>query len=161
MVDPVSTPAVDDAGPSVQQVRLRLILVGPLRLVLGVIWLVAALAAGATHKPALIGFGVGIFWTVFLIFNDPRARFRKDPPEPRRLPANARVAPAWKHAVYPLYPSTAGVSVLAAVSLPGRPILSALMAGIVAGLGIAALISLNGAAPDLYVDARSGALFRK
>src|SRR6476469_1364916 len=159
MLDRLSNPPAEEAGPRVQSVRLRLILIGPLRVVLGIVWLVAALLAGAPSKPALIGFGVGVFWMVFLAFNDPRSRFRRDP-EPLPLPANARVAPAWMHAVSAAYPSTVGVSVLAAVSL-GRPTLAAVMAGILGGLGVAAMLSLGRVDPALYVDARNRVVFRK
>jgi hypothetical protein len=160
MVDPVSNPATEEQGPEVQQVQLRLKLIGPVRLVLGVGWLVAALVAGAPHKPGLIGFGVGAFWIVFLAFNDPRSRFRRDP-VPIPLPPNARVSPAWMHLVRAAYPSTLGVSVLALVSLFGRATLTALLAGILAGLGIGALLSLRRIEPNIYVDPRGRVLYRK
>jgi hypothetical protein len=161
MVDDVSTPAADETGPTVQQVRLRLRLIGPVRIVLGVIWLVAAIVAGAPHRPALLGAVVSAVFVVFLAFNDPRRHFRRRPPEPRPLPATARVAPSWKHAVYAAFPSTVGVSILAIVSLPGRPVLSAVMGGILVGLGIVSLLTVGRTEPDLYMDPRTRVVFRK
>jgi uncharacterized membrane protein len=161
MVDDVSTPAKEEQGPIVQMVRLRLTLIGPMRLLLSVVWLVAALAAGAPSRPSLLGFGIGAYGIIFLAYNDPRARFRTPSAEPRRLPANARVQPAWQHALWAAWPSTIGVSVLALVSIFNRPTLSAIMAGILAGLGITAVLAIGKTASTLYVDPRGGVVYRQ
>jgi hypothetical protein len=139
MDDRLSDPAVKEAERIVRSVRLSLAFVGPLRVALSVVWLVVAPVA------------------VCLAFNDPRARFRLDP-EPRPLPSDARVAPAWAHAPFP---SAVGVSVLTAVSLFDRPTLVAVRAGILAGLGIAAMISTSRVDPALSIDTRSRVVFRK
>ena len=147
---------------TVESLRLRLLLVAPLRLALSVVWLVAAWAAGAPGGSAYLAFVAGVFASMLLVTNDPRARFRGagGPPEP--LPADARVAPAWAHAVHAALPSTVGVSVIAAVSLAFKPTLAALFAGILAGLGGAALLVLfRGLDPRLYIEPRRGTLFRK
>jgi hypothetical protein len=145
----------------VESVRLRLLLIGPLRLVLGAVWLGAARAAGGSPGGTLLGFGAGAFALAFLIPNDPRARFRGTPVEPAELPADASVAPAWLHAVHAAFPSTIGVSVLAAATLAFNQALTALLAGILAGLGLAALLAAYSIDRRLYVDPRRGALFRK
>jgi hypothetical protein len=160
MVDRVSNRATEEAETVVQSVRLRLILVGPLRLVLAIVFLGASRVAGATSAAALLGFGIGCVLIVFLMFNDPRARFRRES-EARPLPSNARVAPAWMHAAHAAFPSTLGLSVLAGVALIGHPTLAALLGGVLAGLGVAALISLYHVDPALYVDTRSGVIFRR
>jgi hypothetical protein len=139
-----------------------LLLVAPLRLVLSVVCLVAARAAGAPGGSAFIAFVAGAFASMFLITNDPRAGFRRGADSVEALPADARVAPAWLHAVHAALPSTVGVSVLAAVALAFKPTLSALLAGILAGLGGGALLSLfRGLDPRLYIEPRKGVLFRK
>jgi hypothetical protein len=145
---------------TVESLRLRLLLVGPLRLVLGGVFLAAARAAGAASGPALLVFAVGAFGVAFLASNDPRASFRRAS-EPAELPENANVAPAWLHAVHAALPSTVGVSSLAAVALAFKPTLAALLAGILAGLGLAALLVAYGVDSRLYLDPRTRALFRK
>jgi hypothetical protein len=146
---------------TVQSLRLRLLLVGPLRLVLSGCWLVAARAAGATGGGALIAFAAGAFGVAFLAANDPRARLRGGPAQPAELPAGAVVAPAWLHAAHAAFPSTVGVSVLAGVALAFRPELTALLAGILAGLGLAALLAAQRTDAGLYLDPRRRVLFRK
>jgi hypothetical protein len=146
---------------TVESLRLRLLLVAPLRLVLAGLFLVAARAAGAGSGPALLAFAGGAFGTAFLVSNDPRARFRHARGEPDELPADAVVAPAWLHAAHAALPSTVGVSILAALSLPFQPVLAALLAGILAGLGFAALLAAYGIDPRLYLEPRTRVVFLK
>jgi hypothetical protein len=145
----------------VESVRLRLLLIGPLRLALGIVWLGAARAVGGSGSAALLAFAAGAFAMAFLVWNDPRARFRHAPSRPEALPAGANVAPAWLHAVHAAFPSTVGVSVLAAVMLAFNPTLTALLAGILAGLGVAALLWAYSIDGRLYVDPRGRVLFCK
>jgi hypothetical protein len=145
----------------VESVRLRLLLIGPLRLALGIAWLGAARAVGGSGPAGLLAFGAGAFAMTFLVPNDPRAHFRRAPDEPAALPADASVAPAWLHAVHAAFPSTVGVSVLAAVTLAFNPTLTALLAGILAGLGLAALLGTYSIDSRLYVDPRTGSVFQK
>lgn len=140
----------------VESVRLRLLLIGPLRLVLAVAWLGAARAVGGSGSAALLAFAAGTFATAFLVWNDPRARLRRV-----RDPADAGVAPAWRHAVHAAFPSTVGVSTLAAVMLAFNSTLTALLAGILAGLGLAALLWTYSIDGRLYIDPRTGGVFRK
>jgi hypothetical protein len=129
--------------------------------VLSIVFLAAARAAGGATGSTLLAFAAGAFAMAFLVPNDPRARFRGTPGEPAELPADARVAPAWLHALHAALPSTVGVSVLAAVTLPFQPTLTALLAGILAGLGLAAAFRAYAIDGRLYVDSKGGELFRK
>ncbi len=111
--------------------------------------------------PAYILFAVGVFAMVFLVSNDPRARFRGAPKAPTPLPANAVVAPAWLHVAHAAFPSTIGVSILAAIALGGQADLAALLAGVLAGLGVVALLAAYRSDTALYIEPRSGWLFRR
>ena len=146
---------------TVESVRLRLLLVAPLRLLLGIVFLAAARAAGGATGSTFLAFAAGAFAMAFLVPNDPRARFRGAPGEPAELPANASVAPAWVHAFHASLPSTVGVSILAAVTLAFQPTLAALLAGTLAGLGLAAAFRAYAIDGSLYVDPHGGELFRK
>jgi len=146
---------------TVESIRLRLLLVAPLRLVLGVAFLAAARAAGGTGTATLLAFAVGAFATVFLASNDPRARFRDSGGGPATLPPDARIAPRWLHAAHASLPSTVGVSVLAGLTLAFTPTLTALLAGILVGLGVAALLVAYGIDDRLYLEPRTREVFRK
>jgi hypothetical protein len=145
----------------VESVRLRLLLVGPLRLGLSFVWLAAASAAGASGRTALLAYAAGAFGMAFLVSNDPRAHFRRASGEPAELPKDASVAPAWRHAFHASLPSTVGVSVLAAITLAFEPTLSALLAGFLCGMGLVALLGAYRADPRLYVHPPNGDLFRR
>jgi hypothetical protein len=146
---------------TVESVRLRLLLVAPLRLVLGAVVLVAARAAGVSSGAMLVAFAAGAFGIAFLASNDPRARFRPSPGGPAVLPPEATVAPAWLHAVHASLPSTVGVTVLAGITLAFQPTLTALLAGVLAGMGLAALLVAYGIDGRLYLDPRTRTVFRK
>ena len=146
---------------SVESVRLRLLLVAPLRLALSIAWLGAARAVGGSSHGTLLAFAAGAFGMAFLVPNDPRARFRRPRGEPAELPADASVAPAWLHVVHAALPSTVGVSILAAATLAFDATLTALLAGILAGLGLAALLRAYGMDDRLYLDPRTGGVFRR
>lgn len=133
----------------------------PVRLVLGLVLLLVARAAGARNGPALLAFVVGAFGIVFVIFNDPRARFLRRDVEPLDWPRDAVVAPLWRQALAASLPSTVGVTVLALVAAAFRPVLAALLAGVCAGLGVAALLSLGRIDPSLHVDPETDAVYRR
>jgi hypothetical protein len=136
-------------------------LVIPIRFALGAAALGAAVLAGAAVGPALLAFALGALGIAFLIFNDPRARFAHSEVEPLPLPADAEVAPGWQQAVAATLPSTLGVTVLAAAALFAKPTLAALLGGVCAGLGLAALLSLGRVDPALYLDPRSRVVYRR
>jgi len=145
----------------VESVRLRLALIAPLRLALSIVWLVAARADGARSGATLLALIAGAFASAFLITNDPFARVRKTPDKVTELPAGATVATPWLHVVHAALPSTVGVSVLAAIALLFQPTLTALLAGLLAGMGVASLVALYGIDGRLYLDPRTGGVFRK
>lgn len=144
-----------------QSLRLRTALIAPVRLVLGVGWLVAALLAGAASGPTVAAFAVGAALIAFAAFNDPRARFLRREPQP--LPGDRRHAldPAWRHVLSAAFPSTAGLSVLAAIAVAVQPLLAALIGGAAAGLGVAAAATARTLDPELLVDPRTGSVYRR
>jgi hypothetical protein len=51
--------------------------------------------------------------------------------------------------------------VLACIALVPQPTVAALLAGVEAGLGVAAVLSLGGVDPHLYVDPSSHVIYRR
>jgi hypothetical protein len=100
--------------------RDRTLGVIPIRVGLGVLLLGAARLAGAPNGPALLAFVLGIFGIVFVIFNDPRARFAHGEVDPLEL-----------------------------------------LAGVEAGLGVAAVLSVGRVDPRLYVDSSTRVVYRR
>lgn len=145
----------------VHRVRDRALLVIPIRVVLGLLWLAAARIAGAERGPALLAFVIGLLGILIAIFNDPRRRFAQGKVEPLELPPEAVLAPAWRQALAAMLPSTVGVSALAAIAVVPQPTLAALLGGVCAGLGVATLLSLSRVDPTLYVDPRSHVFYRR
>lgn len=146
---------------TVQSLWERTVLVIPIRVGLGIAWLVAARIAGAGSAPALLAFVVGTFGLMFAALNDPRSRLVHGEVEPLELPATATVAPHWRQGVAASFPSTVGVSILAAIAVVPQPVLAALLGGASAGLGLAALVSLPRIDRALFVDARSRVIYRR
>ena len=66
-----------------------------------------------------------------------------------------------RQALHATLPSTVGVSALAAVSLAFQPTLAAFLGGISTGLGIAGALYALRADPTLYVEPRSGVVYRR
>ena len=146
---------------TLHSLRERTLLVIPIRLVLGFALLGAARIAGARSGPALLAFGIGLLGIVFVIFNDPRARFVGGSADPLPLPGDATVAPKWRQALGASIPSTIGVAALTLIALGPQPTLAALLAGVEAGLGVAALISLGRVDASLFVDPKTRAVYRR
>jgi hypothetical protein len=145
----------------VHSVRGRTLLVIPIRFALGLVWLVAARLVGASSGSVLIAFGLGAAGLTFLAFNDPRSRFAHGEVEPLPLPSDAAVAPRWRQALAATLPSTVGVSFLAAIALAVDPTLAALLGGVCAGLGVAALLMLPRLPGDLHVDPQTKLMYRR
>jgi hypothetical protein len=146
---------------TVHSLRERTLLVIPIRIVLGVALFVAARIAGTHDTGEVLAFVTGLVGIVFFLFNDPRARLRRDEGEALPLPDGATVAPRWRQALAATIPSTIGVAVLAVIALFSEATLGALLAGIEAGLGVAAALSLLRVDPALYVDPRSRVVYRR
>jgi hypothetical protein len=145
---------------TLHSLRDRALLVAPIRVGLGVLWLAVARLAGASSATALLAFAGGAFVTCFTLFNDPRSRFLRSG-EPTQAPADAPVAGRLRQALAATLPSTAGVSVLAAAAVAFAPALTALLGGISAGLGVAGALYALRADPSLYVEPRSGVVYRR
>jgi len=141
--------------------RERMLLVIPIRFALGAAWFVAARLAGLAATSAMLAFVSGALVVTFVLLNDPRSRFLNRNVDPADAPPEAVVAPRWRQALRATMPSTVGVSILAAIALVPQPALAALLGGISAGLGIAALISVWSVDPTLYLDPTSGTVYRR
>ena len=146
---------------TVHSLRDRTLGVIPIRLVLGLLLFLAARLAGAPSTGSLLAFVSGVVAITFLLFNDPRARFVPERAEPVPLPPNAEPAPLWRQALSATLPSTVGLAVLALITLVPQPTLTALLAGVCAGLGVAAALSLPRIDPALFVDPRTEILYRR
>jgi hypothetical protein len=96
--------------------RERALLVAPIRLGFGVLWVFGARLSGATATTSLLAFAGGAFVTAFALLNDPRSRFFRRS-EPVEAPPEARVATRWQQTLQATMPSTVGVSILAAIAL--------------------------------------------
>jgi hypothetical protein len=145
---------------TLHSLRDRALYVTPIRVVLGMVWLGAARIAGSPGTGALLAFAGGAFVIVFTLFNDPRSRFLRGG-EAKDAPPGVVVASRGRQALHATLPSTVGVSALAAVSLAFEPTLSAFLGGISAGLGIAGALSALRADPTLYVEPKSGVVYRR
>src|SRR5437763_2145634 len=100
-----------------QSMWLRAATITPIRLVLGVAWLLAAMAAGARTGPALVAWLLGAFGLAFAALNDPRARLLHRDPDPLPEGVEVELEPLWRHALASLFPSTFGLSLLAAIAI--------------------------------------------
>jgi hypothetical protein len=146
---------------TVHSFRERTLLVIPIRFGLGLVTLLAAVLAGAARQPALLAFALGLLGIAFTIFNDPRARFLRRDVDPLPLPPDAVVASRARQALAATLPSTLGVTMLAAIALVPQPVLAALLGGVCAGLGFAALLSLGRIDPTLFLDPKSNVVYRR
>ena len=145
---------------TLHSLRDRALYVTPIRIVLGGVWLVAARIAGSPATGALLAFAGGAFLIVFTLFNDPRSRFLPRG-EAKEAPDDVLVASRVRQALHATLPSTAGVSALAAVSLAFEPTLASFLGGISAGLGIAGALYAFRSDPTLYVEPKSGVVYRR
>jgi hypothetical protein len=118
-----------------------LLVAGVARVALGLAFLLASVLAGADGRAALTGFSAGTFLLAVVALYDPRRRFVRGR-KPVRRPAGSVLAPVPTVLLTVIFPSTVVVSVLAIVSLVlGNPILVAVLAGALAGIGVAAFVS--------------------
>ena len=80
----------------------------------------------------------------------------------RPYPADAVLDSRLRHLWTALLPSTLGVNVLAAVAIVPQPELTAILGGVSAGLGLAALVGLPAAyaREEVFVD-RQGAIYTR
>jgi len=115
--------------------------VTPLRFVLAAGTLLAAIAAGAASSSARVAFGLGLVGGAGLVLGDPRRRMLRREIVFRPAPEEFDLEEPWRSSLRALYPSSLGLTVLSLVALAWDPVLSAVLAGVIAGLGVAGLIS--------------------
>lgn len=123
------------------------------RLVLALGGLVASIVAGAEPGPAAAGVAFGAGVTAVALISDRRWLLSRRP-SLGPLPEGATGGGLAKGVATGLLPSTIGVAALLAVSLAFEPILGAVLAGVIAGMGLVGLMGLT----DLIIrERREGA----
>jgi hypothetical protein len=96
----------------------------------------AAIAVGATRHAAGLGCLLGAVGGAVLVLTDPRSRLVALPQSGER-----REEAWWRMALRGTYPSTIGLALLAGIALAFSPILAAVLAGVIGGLGLAGLVT--------------------
>jgi hypothetical protein len=120
-------------------VHQRLVLSG-IRLALAGVAFAGSIVAGAEGRAAAVGLALGAGICALALVTDRRwLLLGKPTAEP--LPQDVRRASLARAVAEGMLPSTVGVAVLAAASLVFEPILSAVLAGVLAGMGIVSLVS--------------------
>jgi hypothetical protein len=131
--------------PAVFRSAHYLLALAGIRLSLAALGFVASVAAGAGARSAGVGVAFGAAASAVALLTDRRSLLvRRLPVEP--LPEAARHAPLWRAVARGLLPSTAGVAALLVASLAFEPVLAAVLAGILAGMGgvgFAAFVELS------------------
>jgi len=124
--------------------RSRLLLITLIRIALGVAMLFATFAGDARPRSLGLAFLVGAIFVAFAALADRRAVLLRRDSEPEPLPNGFVRDPNWRVALMATFPSTIGLAVLSAIALAtGNEVLGAMLAGGIAGLGIASLIGLG------------------
>jgi hypothetical protein len=127
--------------PLLAAIALRALLVTPVRLLGGLLLLVAVRAAGG--EPEVVGgaFLLGALGLVVAAFLDPRSRFLGTSGGAEPAPVDARYASVPRLLRQAVFPSSVGVAALTLLALPFDATLAALLAGVLAGLGAASALS--------------------
>jgi len=130
-----------EGAPVLVEARAQALLIAALRLVLAVTGALAAVGRGVEpgRVVGLVGFAAGlVLLSVYAGGTVERAALRFENPE--RRPDDARVESRLRALARATYPSTIGLTVLTAIALWPQPPLVACLAGILAGLGVMALV---------------------
>ena len=131
--DPSAALALVDA-------RAQMLLIGILRVGLATAGLAASIALGARAGAAAALFVAGALVVLVAIVSGRRGRLVwQRLAEAERLAPSTRPEPRGRSLARATYPSTIGLTVLIAIALWPEPALAALLAGILAGIGGAAL----------------------
>jgi hypothetical protein len=128
-------------APVLVEARAQALLITALRLALATAGTVAAVARGVDRGPAvgLVAFGAGlVLFSVYAGGRPQRAARRFGDAQP--APDDFRVESRLRSLAAAAYPSTIGLTVLTLVSLWPQPPLAAVLAGILAGLGVMAVV---------------------
>jgi hypothetical protein len=119
---------------------MPLMMISGIRLVLAALGLAGSILAGADAAAAALGAGLGAAVCGLALLTDRRWLFLRAP-SAASLPDDARRAPLGRAVLSGTLPSTAGVAILAAASLAFEPLLAAVLAGVLAGMGLVSLAS--------------------
>ncbi len=149
------------------RLSLAALLVSPVRIALGLVGLAVAVLLDDRATSALVAFGIGAFLMAFAMVADRRGGIFAQRSEPEPAPSGAAYESRLELVRRAMMPSTVGVSILAAIAFAaGQPALGALLAGALAGMGLASLVygavmawqeRESGAA--LYLDRRGGRVY--
>jgi small-conductance mechanosensitive channel len=142
------------------------LLLTPIRLGVAAGALVAASAVGIKGPGVGLAFIMGAFLTAFVLATDRRHVLFHRREELLPLPVDATFERWWQSAARGVIPSTVGVAVLAALALSFSTVLTAVLAGVEAGMGLTGLISAARLAAwerrlggRLYVEPKTGATY--
>jgi len=124
----------------VYRVTHQRLVLSTIRMGLAAVAFAGAIGAGADPAAAAVGLALGAAICVLALVTD-RRWLLLGKPSAEPLPADVRRAPLARAVADGMLPSTVGVTVLAAASLVFEPILTAILAGILAGMGIVSLVS--------------------
>lgn len=128
------------AAPTVYRVGPQRLALSSIRLGLGALGFAASTVTGAEADAAGVGLALGAGVACLALLTD-RRWLLLGRPTVAPLPEGAHRVRLSRSVASGMLPSTAGVAVLAAVSLAFEPILASLLAGILAGMGIVSLAS--------------------
>jgi hypothetical protein len=132
----------DQPARALVDARVQALLIGALRLAIAIVALALARLRGLEPGPTagLFALGCGLL-LVALPASVTRRPGRRRPAEAQPLPPGAAPLPHRRALALAMYPSTIGLSAVIAISLVLSPELAAVLAGILAGIGLAALYS--------------------
>ena len=126
--------------PAVYRVVHQRIVLSGIRLTLAGLGFAGSILAGADGRAAAVGLALGTGICALALVTDRRwLLLGKPAAEP--LPEAVRRASLARAVADGMLPSTVGVAVLAAAALFFEPILSAVLAGVLAGMGVVSLVS--------------------
>jgi len=117
------------------------LVVAPIRIGLGLLGMVGATLRGLSWSVAAAEFVLGTSVFAFAALADPRRHFFRLKDEAEPVPADATFEPLGRVALLATYPSTVGLAALTGVSLAFNAALAVVLAGGVAGLGVAGAIT--------------------
>ena len=117
------------------------LVVAPIRIGLGLLGMAGAALRGLSWSVAAAEFVLGTSVFAFAALADPRRHFFRLKDEAEPVPADATFEPLGRVALLATYPSTVGLAALTGVSLAFNAALAVVLAGGVAGLGVAGAIT--------------------
>jgi hypothetical protein len=138
-----ASPAVPGESPVLVDARAQALLIGGLRLALAVVALALARARGLEGSTAgmLFLFGCGGFLLTLVAGSGSRRVEQRISAAKGAPPDDAVVEPLWRSLLEATYPSTIGLTIVTAISLVLNESLAAVLAGILAGLGVTAFLA--------------------